>query len=221
MMTVKRDDFEPPKPWEILGAFFGYFAVAKDAPSVMRTLGATRLCPDWLRTCLLDVNKHADTWLLWMFTIVTVVFLSYLLWRRRPREAPSDSDDMKDALRAMKRHRILRIVRSLGLVLVRNAVMDLLGVTRYGTFKKPSTWPRDPKIFNYVDRINLTGGKGLEYQYARDFSNLLVREHPPTTDDYGPTAERRPTWNDFKVLIAGSNIFLLWFPAHLVMRLFR
>lgn len=220
-MATKRDEFEPPKPWEILGAFFGYFAVAKDIPGVMRTLGFGHVCPDWLRTQLLDWHNAPDAWLLWSFTVVTVVMLAFLLWRRLPRVEESDSDGMKAALRSMKRHRILRIVRSFGLILVRNAIMNRLKVTGYGTFKKPSTWAEDPKAFDYVDRINFKDGRGVEYQYTRDFSALHVREHPPTSDNYGPASSRRPTWSDAKVLVFGSNIFPFWYLAHLCARVFK
>lgn len=59
-MAESREVIEPPKPWEILGAFFGYFAVAKDAPSTLRTLGLTKLILYRLKDGLLSWNMGQE-----------------------------------------------------------------------------------------------------------------------------------------------------------------
>lgn len=219
-MAKTRKTLEPPKPWEVLGAFFGYFAVAKDVPTVLRTLGLPKIIPSCFKDLLLRINKHPDFWLLLLFTICTLLLVFWFLPRREEPEELSEQDQLASAVAALRRGKLLRVVRSLGLVLLREKVLDWMGVGLYGTFRKHPTWPPDPTRSKYVDRITYTGGAGVEYQYGKNFCKVFVRTHPANNNTYGSTEERIPNFGDMRLLLVASNFFPFWLVIHTLKRAF-
>lgn len=219
-MAELRNPIEPPKPWEILGAFFGYFAVAKDAPAIIRMLGIPNLVPESFKVFLHRWNTNSDFWLLILFTFLT--FAVVFVWLPRKDNTTELSDREKhiaDINKAIRKSKTIRIMRSLGFVLVREFILDLLGVTRYGTFSRPSDWQNEPDRARWIDRINLKSGKGVEYQYSKNFQRLIIREHPLSSDIYGLSAEREPQLREVPMLLVASNYFGIWIIAYLFKKL--
>jgi len=164
-LAQNRQDIEPASPLEILGAFLGYFAVAKDVPATLRTLGISKLAPDQVKLWLLRCNSNPDFWLLLAVTLPLVGFL--------------------------------------------------LGVSLYGTFKRPLHWAPAPSCSAFIDRLTFKDGRGKEVQYKNDYSEIIVRTHPADTSTYGQASDvRMPPWAEIKVLFVGSNYFPYWWLRH-------
>jgi hypothetical protein len=207
-----------PKAWEKMAAFFAFFAVQKDVPTVLR-----RLCPppwrQFAKRHLLGLVNSGDFWWSWLFTIVTVIFLARVLWPSVPSESEESVNEDVDAERrkkietVLRRHRLIRVARSLGLVLIREKLLDALGVRLYTTFPRrqfaPPVEPA-PDRFDYIDRIIFVDGKGCEYQYPRGCGLVFVREHPASTHQYGPSQRRKLTRREKMVLLVGSNFYPFW-----------
>lgn len=222
-MARTRKELEPPKPWEALGVFFGYFAVAKDAPFILRTLGFPKYIPSCLKDFLLRLNKSPDFWLLLLFTIFTLILYFWFLPRRREQEEPENlaNDNRANVDAILRKERLLRVIRSFGIVLLREKMLDWMNVDLYGTFHKTSNWAPEPSRFNYVDRINYTDGAGIEFQYSKDFREVFVRTHPTNNITYGEPAIRMPNAKDVRLLLVASNYFPFWFLVHSIMRIGR
>ncbi len=217
-MADKRETLDPPKPWEILGAFFGYFAVAKDAPAVLRQLKIGALIPIECKSRLLQWNGDGDFWFSLFFTLVTLAIVLWWLPRERKKEKEENKDQAKQLAAYLRQSRIIRTVRSFGLVLIREWTLDLLGVGLYGTFKRHSTWSPEPRRLKHVDRITYRSGYGIEMQYGKNFETVFARTHPENDDNYGPTAEMAPTWREVALLLVASNCFPFWFLVFLLKR---
>lgn len=209
-----------PQTWEIVGAVLGYFGIIGDVPTACRTLGIGHFVPDCLKSALLNLYSHPDGWYAWFFTVLLLMFLFGLVWKSSPPEPDIERDNIEEAKKYLKRSQILRAVRSLGLVPLREWLMDKMGIALYGTFKRPSDWTPNLNTWLYLDRITFNSGRGSEYQYAKNFNYVSVREHPETSDNYGQPAERKPTWVDFKHLIIASWFFPFWAIIHLLKRPF-
>lgn len=222
-MADPRDEIEPPKPWEILGAFFGYFAVAKDIPEILRMMFIHRLVPDCMKLQLLEWNDSSNFWLLMFFSICVLILLFWFLpSHRNSKEAQNSSEEERFAMavKAIERGRKIRIIRSLGFVLLREKVLDWMDVSRYGTFKRHSYWGPAPERFKSIDRVTFNSGIGTEYQYAKNHCIVFVRTHPADSDTYGNTEERVPSLRDIRLLLLASNFFIFWLAVHLVKRPF-
>lgn len=220
-MVGNRNTIEAPKPWEILGAFFGYFAVAKDAPDLFRRLGFTKLIPDSLREKLLEWNKDPNFWLLFLFTILTFAVVIFWLPRKENNVELSDREKhIAEINKIIRRNKVIRILRSLGLVIIREALLDLKGVLVYGTFSRPDEWQRESERAKWIDRITFKGGGGFEYQYSKNFKKLIVRHHPSGSDKYDSPVERDPLLGEIPVLIIASNYFVFWFLLYLIRKFF-
>lgn len=224
-MRARWPKAETKSTWETVGAFFAYFAVAKDVPAVLRTLGLPRMLPEGTKRTLLLLQPHADTWLLWAFTLVSVLLVLYLLPRRTPQPAEDPDAEKNYEQRAavlLRRHHLLRAVRSLGLALLRDWLLDLQGVALYGTFLRSANgWPLAADRFEWVDRLHFRAGNTLEYQYARDYAELIIREQPIGTQRFAAEFRRPVRASDLKLLLLASGRFWLWYPAHLVVRCVR
>jgi hypothetical protein len=213
---------ELPKPWEVLAVIFGYFTVAKDVPNTLRTLGISKIARFiGLRDCLLRANRNPDFWLLLPFTIVACFLFFWLLLRSERPEEPPNNDRLARASAVIRRGRIIRVIRSLGLVVLRERILDRMGVAFYETFRRPTdrNWPPEPGRAEYIDRILFKDGQGTEFQYSNDHRVIFVRRHPPNVDAWGPTEEQLPKADEVKLLLFASNYFPFWLLAYLVRRL--
>lgn len=215
-MAELREKLESSKPWEILATFFGYFAVAGDVPEILRTLNLSKLIPNVIKTYFLKWNPDSDFWFLLFFTGSTVLLWLWLIPRKKEVKENKDKereDIIREIATTMRRKNIIRIVRSFGLVFLREFLLSrLLKVSFYGTFKRPPppNWPPAPDRFKSVDRISFSDGTGIEFQYSRDFENLISRKHPKGSDQFGAEEQRKPSWDDIKLLLIASNIFPFW-----------
>lgn len=225
-MAKSRFQLNDISPWEILGGFFGYFAVANDVPDILRKLSIRSLVPNSLEKCLLEINPSTDFWYLSTFTFITFVgFFGVVSTSGPSKENPNqdtksskDSDLYKELKASMKRMRKISIIRSFGLVLVREWILNRFKISLYGTFKRPSEWEKQPERFSYIDRINYEQGNGYEFQYLRNFKQVVVRTHPFNNSTYGPEEIRLPTRQEYWHLLFASNIFPLWFLIHILRR---
>lgn len=225
-MAKSRFQLNDISPWEILGGFFGYFAVANDVPDILRKLSIRSLVPNSLEKCLLEINPSTDFWYLSTFTFITFVgFFGVVSTSGPSKENPNqdtksrkDSDLYKELKASMKRMRKISIIRSFGLIIVREWILSRLKISLYGTFKRPSEWEKQPERFNYIDRINYEQGDGYEFQYLRDYKRVIVRNHSSHDSTYGPEDIRLPTWKECRLLIVASNFFFLWFVIHIFRR---
>lgn len=231
-MAKPRLQLSDLSPLEILGAFFGYFAVAKDAPQILKTLNTKAIVPFSLENRLLAFNPNPDFWYLVAFTLLALfVFFVFVNTQSSGKENPNedtatrlksfDDEDLYDnAAAMMKRLRRLAILKSLGLVLIREWILDRIKISLYGTFKRQSDWQPEPERFRSIDRINYTDGEGHEFQYSKKFDYVFVRVHPVSNDTYGPSIKRLPTWSECGTLLVASNFFLRWLAVHLILRPF-
>lgn len=226
-MAKRRLQISDISPLEILGAFFGYFAVAKDVPDILKMLSIKALLCDSWKKKLLTLNPNANFWYLLFFTVVAIaVFFIFVVTQKEPKKDQNqdtfstlDNDDY-DLHASWKRIRRLSVLRSLGLNLVREWILTRLGVSLYGTFKRQSDWMPAPERFKYIDRINYEGAGGDEFQYAKNFKFVIVRTHPANNDTYGPAETRVPTFKECRTLLFASNFFPFWLLIHLLRRPF-
>ncbi len=91
-MADLRKLYKEINPWEVLLAFFGYFAIAKDVPTNIRTLQIPRLVPDLVKNKLLQWNSSGDFWVLLSFTCFVIFALSILLLRPDSSKKECDKD---------------------------------------------------------------------------------------------------------------------------------
>lgn len=181
-----------------------------------------------MKKALLGVHNSGDRWLLWGFTAALVFLAIGILWSPKQRREPAAKDSRDDEARlrrseqAYREQRLIRVIRSFGLVLLRDFATDRLGVSFYGTIGRPPPplWTAAPDRFDRLDRMIFSGGQGREYQYTRSFRELIVREHPADSADFGPEVRRRATWTDAKILLLTSSIFPFWLVPHLLVSLF-
>jgi hypothetical protein len=159
-----------------------------------------------------------------MFRVFTVLCAIGLL--SLPRKRLDESPD-RDAARnhrvttALRRRRLLLGLLTFGLVPLREWILDGMGIGLYGTFRRPPSWQPEPERADYVDRFFRVDNSGVEYQYARDATHLIVRSHSSTTDHYGSEQTRVPTSADVRLLLVGSNYFWRWYMRHLSKRVCR
>jgi hypothetical protein len=227
-MTTEKSKYEETKPWEILGVIFAVFVTVKDAPDILRQLGVTAFIPTQWKQLLLTKYDDSAFWLSWFYILLIIflyaVILLYFKQKNEldtPDKEKTDKEIVSRLSRQFRFYRYLRIIRSLGVVLIRELILDFMSVATYGTFKKTSNWPATPEPrIKYVDRISLKEGPGFEYQYGKEFKWIYVREHPEFDDKYGYTLKRVPEWRDIKLLLVASNIFPFWLIFHLVKRPF-
>lgn len=219
-MATVREPLEPTKPWEVLATLFGYFAIAKDIPDIFRTLSITKLVPQQLKTMLLQYNASSDFWLMVFFTVVMIILWLWLMPRKKEIKEKEKEDIIRELSKSFRRKQIIRIIRSFGLVLLREVFLSLFHVESYGTFRRPPPpdWPLAPDRLESIDRIGYADGRGIEFQYSADFSNLIIREHPRDSDRFSDPIIRPPSWPDVKLLMLASNIFPFWFLVYLIKR---
>lgn len=229
-MAKLRSQLSDLSPLEILGAFFGYFAVAKDVPDILKTLSIkSLLCDSWKKK-LLDFNSDPNFWYLILFTVVAIaVFFIFVATKKENKEDPNrdtpatfdNLDNDEYGLEASwKRIRRLSVLRSFGLILIREWILGRLGISIYGTFKRQADWEPQPERFDHIDRINYEKAEGFEFQYSRNFKFVIVRSHPFDNDTYGPSETRLPTWKECCHLLFASNFFPFWLLIHLLRRPF-
>ncbi len=219
-MASERYGIDPPKPWEILGAFFGFFAVAKDVPAIFRTLGFTALVPAPIKSYILKMNRNPDFWLLGCFSVLTLMLVAFFIPRKREAKENPESDRSEEILRVLRSGKILRALRSLGLTLLREFALDRMGVMIYGTFRRQGDWKPEPQRSKYVDRITFISGSGVEFQYATNCEMVYVRTHPESTDAYGQTDVRVLSSGETWLLLWASNYFPFWYLGYLAKRPF-
>jgi len=219
---------EPLKSWGFLIAtYLGYFSGAGRVVYVVRTLAIPNLLPQALKRLLLSSNHNADFWILLAFTAPICIFFIWLIVRGLWRENPEEPDPQKDTLTKAietaftitERNHRWRIIRSFGLLWLREWLLDRMDIRLYGTFMKSSNWPHDPDRSNYVDRLTFKNGTGIEVQYASDYSRILARTHSADSDTFGETESRLPTVRETEILLFASNYFPFWWAAFLIKRL--
>ena len=219
-MAQEQKQLKSPKPWEKLGAFFGYFAVAKDSPSILRTLCIPKIAPHVLKRFLLRINPSADFWLLLTFTGLTALILLWWLWRESPTEvaAPAGAEWLQKTIKVSDKDYLLRVIRSFGFVWIRGKILDWRGVRLYGTFRRPPPphWPAMEGRADQVDRIIFTDGTGMEVQYANDFTRIFIKRVASGSSTFGSTEERPPSWAEIKLLLIASNYFPYWWLMYFV-----
>jgi len=238
-MAEHRTEVKWPASWEALGLIFAYFVAAKDLPTVMRMLQIPRCIPRAVKDLMLWCNSSSDFWYLIWFAIGSATAFLFFLPRTvvtesqtedqaqggRPKTvaASSEREDLirkaaKNAVAAMKHDHLLRGIRSLGLMFLREFILERLGVALYGTFKRPSTWSAEPDRHVSIDRITYHDGRGIEFQYPRTNDQLIVRTHPPEDDTYRDE-KRAPTRHERVVLLFASNFYPRWCVTSMVKRL--
>jgi len=217
-MAIARTRTRDPKAWEKIAAWFAFFAVLKDAP-----VGLRALCPPPLRefarrVVLVHLGSWRSSEFLWsaLFTAGTAFFLAWVLWGSKPGDESVnedvDEERRKTIERVWRRHQLIRVVRSFGLVLVREKLLDLFGVATYHTFPRSefTTVEPAPDRFDYIDRIKFTDGIGREYQYPRGPGLVFVREATAKVREYGLPERRKLTPRERCVLLIGSNFYGFW-----------
>lgn len=214
-MAAPRSELADPKQWEILGAFFAYFAVAKDIPEVLRKLGITHLFSHDIKDRLLNIHSSADSWLLWSFSLLTMLLLLWLLWRNKTPVDRGESGDQNTLKDAYSDHTRIRTIRSLGLYALRQLVLNAFQVLYFDNFKRPSTWAEERDNFQYVDRFGFKNGQSFEFQYPKNFSALAIRVQENTPDrKFSAPVLRKPTFREMTLLMFGSNFFPFWFVGY-------
>ncbi len=214
---------------------FGYLAVAKDVPLTLRKLLISKAIPESWKIALLQRVANRDFWYVLSFTIFLIVLYFLLLWRTTGNEVEDEDSGSKAlsgelgskkkqdhskarrdrAVAVLKRYRLIRIIRSFGLVIIREKLLDLMKVGLYGTFRRQENWSPEPNRFCFIDRVTFIDGTGSEYQYSRNFRDIIVRTHPFDLAHYERHLLRPPAISDIKLLLVASNFFLFWFLGYL------
>jgi len=171
--------------WEVLAAIVGYVSSVEPAIYLVghHLLG-------WKK------DEIPPCWRISIAAVYGILFLivgSWTLYRISSTGAAKDNDvsPTERAVRAMKRHRLLRIVRSLGFVLIYEWVLDKMGVTLYGGFNRYSDWEPRPDLLDHIDRYTLEN-ESIEFQYSRDLSFIEYRSGGGEERKYGST--QKLTW---------------------------
>lgn len=147
--------------WEILAAIVGYFTSVEPAIYLVghHILGQKK---DEISTCLrIEVAS--------VYAILFLVVGAWTLYKfgdskKDPSHGLSPTDR---AVQVMKRHQLLRILRSFGLVIIYEWLLDRMGVQLYGGFNRYADWTPRPELFDYIDRYSLDN-ESVEFQYSRD-----------------------------------------------------
>lgn len=225
-LTAARTVDEPVSLEETLITIFCLVEALSASPFIARTLFGWMI-GDQAKATLLSINKNPNFWVMAPLTPVALwIFYKVITRRRVNLPAPQLTNDQRVelAVQNFKRKRrisnILRVINSLGFVLIKEWMLGRMGVATYGTFRRPPTWPKAPDRYNRLDRINFDGGEGAEFQYSKDFKHLIVRAHSSNSDTYGPEVIRRPTPRDVRLLMIASIYFPWWFVCHLFRRMF-
>lgn len=221
-VVLNRDIELPPRPIELLALFVALLATAKDAPSIMRLTGLPCLAPQSVGNLIDWAGIPRDTVLFWLYISL---FLSVFFWFiRRERLTKISIDDDKSrfdqTLSLLERMRWIRLIRSFGLVLLREWILGKIAVVNYGTFlRSKQNWIPAPKRFNSVDRIHFIDGRGVEFQYLKGHRSVAVRCYKDSNDyTYGREEIRHPTWSEIRLLLVASNFFPWWFIVHIFKR---
>ncbi|WP_242395829.1 hypothetical protein [Anaeromyxobacter oryzisoli] len=231
MAISRRKKIRDPKAWEKMAAYFAFFAFLKDAPTVLRRLWPAPWRFQVVRRHLLGWVNSGDFWWSWLFAGMTAIVLVRILWASEPSDSKESVNEdvsrdtkLRETIEAtFRRHRLIRVARSLGLVLIREKLLDGLGVGMYATFPRRqfATPEPAPDRFDYIDRITFTDGRGFEYQYPRGWGPVVVREHPADSSQYGPPKPRKLTSREQMVLLIGSNFYPFWLLHRVWAWLFR
>lgn len=225
-MSKSEKDFERAKPWEILPVIIAYIAAIKEVPSGIRSLGLTFLLPNFLKAKLLQLNASSDFWIRLFFTIIIILIWSWMVWRvKRPfKREEKKADRVQELYRLFKRDRLRRrvisIVKTFGLVLLRESILDRMKVDLYDTFNRPSNWPPSDRCFDSIDRIHCEG-RSFEFQYLKNFSSISVSETLPNSDKFNEPNIHEPSVKEIKLLLIASNFFPFWYLLYLMKRLKR
>ena len=171
--------------WELLAAFFGYVSTAEPAIYLVghHLLGWNK---DEIPSC-------------WRLSIAAIYLLlfpiigSWTLYRLSSDSAAEDKDSSpgERAVRTMTKQRLLRIIRSMGLVLIYEWMLDRLGVTLYSGFKRYLDWAPRPDLLEHIDRYTLKD-ESIEFQYSRDYSFIEYRSGGGSERKYG--TPQKLTW---------------------------
>lgn len=220
-MATNRMDIEPLKPLEVLGAFFGYFAVIKDIPDIFRTLRISRILPYEFKNILLHCVNSSGFWLDLLFTILVFTILFWFLPRKANLKLAENSNDEVAVIDRLKKVKAIRIIKTLGFALLRDFCVSLTGVEIYGTFKRPYDWDKFDDRFSSVDRLALKDKSNVEYQYSKDFLKLFVRVTSQSEIQFGTTHIRAPNYKDLQYLIFSSDVFVFWMLIHYPVKFFK
>ena len=192
-----------------LGLILAWLAAVPCLPSLYEFSGVGSIIPRVVKKTLLHWCPRPHFWMFWIFTIAALLVALVMLASHKRRAFPLD--DMTAMVnRVYKRQRFYQIITSLGIILLREKLIQICGITNYGTFKKQAHWPKQKERFSYVDRIATEDGAGIEYQYSTDFTKVYVRATSPGSVEFGPTEERQPNWRDSKRLLIASNFYPFW-----------
>ena len=231
--ATNKKEYREPKTWEIFGVLFGYFATAKDVPTVLKILKVSKLFSSSWKQYLLEINSSKEFWYLLIFTILLVILFVFILWREKTQPAPQENNDNEEAIetfddideepvKIFKRSKgslIIGHTKTLGLSILRNIILSLMKVDIYGTFKRPSTWKNKKGYYNRIDRITYCDSNGVEFQYSNNFFKISFRKHPHNSDTYNNPVERKPTCREILLLLIASNFFPFWFIPHVFIRI--
>jgi len=222
-MAESKETFQDPGTLAKALALLGYFSTGKDVPTLLRTLRLTWLIPQCAKDFLLRWNDSSDFWISWAFLLLYIAVISRAIYKPiSTRESPSGEDQSAgDRLAKLyRRDRLIKALRTLGFSYIRNFLLDRLNVASYGTFKRGSDWAPAPDRFDSIDRFHMIDGSSTEFQFPKNFKNLIVRRQEPSTSEYGAEVYRSPIWCEFWLLMVGSNIFPLWVIVNFFLRAF-
>ena len=226
-----NSSIEPPGNAEIAITLFCWWESVSAAPHVLMTL-FRKTVPDGIKAKLLSWVGDPEFWAMAPFAMISMFALLVFLLRNR-RDLTSDQTGatsprerdpftaaknetarraqiVRNIERANRRTKILRAMRSLGISVLKDWILGRMGVSLYGTFRRPFTWEPVEGRSDKVDSISFSGGAGREYQYILGARELVVREHPSDSDEYGKEVVRRPTAEDAKYLVFASSYFPWW-----------
>jgi hypothetical protein len=179
MSEVKQ---ERHPTWEVLAAIVGYVSSVEPAIYLVghHLIG-------WKK------DEIPPCWRISIVAVYGILFLlvgSWTLYRLSSTGVAKDKDASPTdrAVRAMKRHLFLRIIRSLGFVLIYEWLLDRMGVTLYGGFSRYSDWEPRPDLIDRIDRYTLKD-ESIEFQYSRNHSFIEYRSGRGDDRKYG-TAQK-------------------------------
>ncbi len=180
-----RDDESSDKPsvtesrkptWEIPAVLVGYFSTLEQA--------IVFICRDVLGLKAEAVTRENRLVASAAYAIALVVLAGWSLVKLPRVRWRKDKDDAQSFKSVLRRARLIRGLRTLGLSTLRDLYLTARGVTIADSFNPGRSWRPRPEFYDTVDRYVL-GDKTVEFQYPRSRTHVQVRTTAAGSDEFG------------------------------------
>ena len=194
--------------WEFLGVIIGYFSSVDD---VITLIGHHffNYCKDnipHLHRVLISIS----------YAIFLILVSAYFLFKFNTKEKLNNITPEEDFNRILRKIRTIRILRTLGLVILSEWYLDLFKVKTYDYFSRPDEWGEKPGFWNLVMRFRYENKSSVEFQFTKNFTLIQVRQTPQNSTVFGEPVLKSWFQSDHKWLILSSVRGVFWVIIHVL-----